>query len=115
MSFQFETYQMFLVISTVLGSIVGMIKIMGNQINKNIQQNFESTNLKIEQVAKQAEEGQKEIRALERQFLEFKADMPFRYIARDDYIRGQTVLEQKLDAVAQKLENVQIKQGMKND
>jgi hypothetical protein len=44
--------------------------------------------------------------------LEFKADMPFRYIARDDYIRGQTVIEAKLDAVAEKLEKVQIKQGL---
>lgn len=38
--------------------------------------------------------------------------MPFRYIARDDYIRGQTVIEAKLDAVAEKLEKVQIKQGI---
>ena len=112
MTLQLEAYQAFIVLSTIFGGVIGMIKIMGNQINKNIQQNFESTNLKIEQVARQAEEGQKEILALERQFLEFKADMPFRYIARDDYIRGQTILEQKMDAVAQKLENVQIKQGM---
>lgn len=112
MIIELESYQAFMVLSGILGSVVGMIKIMGNQINKNIQQNFESTNLKIENVAQQAAEGQKEIRALERQFLEFKADMPFRYIARDDYIRGQTVLEAKVDSIAQKLENVQIIQGM---
>ncbi|WP_336033367.1 hypothetical protein [Acinetobacter bereziniae] len=113
MIIELEPYQTFMVLSGILGGVVGMIKIMGNQINKNIQQNFESTNLKIENVARQAAEGQKEIRALERQFLEFKADMPFRYIARDDYIRGQTVLEAKVDSIAQKLENVQIIQGMK--
>ena len=113
MTLQLEAYQVFLIVSTVLTAVIGTIKIMGNQINANIQQNFESTNLKIEQVAKQAEEGQKEVRALERQFLEFKADMPFRYIARDDYIRGQTVIEAKLDALAEKLEKVQIKQGIK--
>ncbi|QQC83011.1 hypothetical protein I9054_012275 [Acinetobacter bereziniae] len=112
MIIELESYQAFMVLSGILGGVVGMIKIMGNQINKNIQQNFESTNLKIENVARQAAEGQKEIRALERQFLEFKADMPFRYIARDDYIRGQTVLEAKVDSIAQKLENVQIIQGM---
>lgn len=113
MIIELEPYQTFMVLSGILGGVIGMIKIMGNQINKNIQQNFESTNLKIENVARQAAEGQKEIRALERQFLEFKADMPFRYIARDDYIRGQTVLEAKVDSIAQKLENVQIIQGMK--
>ncbi|WAU72883.1 hypothetical protein [Acinetobacter sp. TR11] len=112
MTFQLEAYQVFLILATVIGSVVGMVKILGNQINRNIQQNFESTNQKIEEVAKQAAKGQEEIRALERQFLEFKADMPFRYIARDDYIRGQTVLESKLDALAEKLEKVQIKQGV---
>lgn len=112
MIFQLEPYQVFLILATVIGSVVGMVKILGNQINRNIQQNFESTNQKIEEVAKQAAKGQEEIRALERQFLEFKADMPFRYIARDDYIRGQTVLESKLDALAEKLEKVQIKQGV---
>ena len=112
MIIELESYQAFMVLSGILGGVIGMIKIMGNQINNNIQQNFESTNLKIENVAQQAAEGQKEIRALERQFLEFKADMPFRYIARDDYIRGQTVLEAKVDSIAQKLENGQIIQGM---
>lgn len=114
MTFQLEPYQVFIILSTAIGAIVGMIKIMGNQINKNIQQNFESTNQKIEEVAKQAAKGQEEVRALERQFLEFKADMPFRYIARDDYIRGQTIIEAKLDAVADKLEKVQIKQGIQS-
>ena len=56
--------------------------------------------------------GQEDLRKLEREFLQFQADMPFRYIARDDYIRGQTVIEAKLDAVAEKLEKVQIKQGI---
>ena len=112
MTIQLEAYQIFLVLVTVIGAVIGMIKLLGHQINSNIQQNFESTNQKIEEVARQAAKGQEEIHTLERQFLEFKADMPFRYIARDDYIRGQTVLESKLDAVAEKLEKVQIKQGV---
>ena len=112
MTLQLEAYQAFIVLSTIFGGVIGMIKIMGSQFYKNILHIFVSFYLRIEKGARQAEEGQKEIRALERQFLEFKADMPFRYIARDDYIRGQTILEQKMDAVAQKLENVHIKQGM---
>ena len=113
MTIQLEAYQVFLILSAVLSAVAGMIKMMGSQINKNIQQNFESTNQKIEEVSRQAVKGQEEVRELERKFLEFKADMPFRYIARDDYIRGQTVIEAKLDAWAEKLEKVQIKQGIK--
>ena len=113
MTIQLEVYQVFLILSAVLSAVAGMIKMMGSQINKNIQQNFESTNQKIEEVSRQAVKGHEEVRELERKFLEFKADMPFHYIARDDYIRGQTVIEAKLDTLAEKLEKVQIKQGIK--
>lgn len=112
MTIQLEIYQFIMILIAVLSTVVGTVKILWGRIEKSLELNFTTTNLKIESVAAQSAEAQKEIRALERQFLEFKADMPFRYIARDDYIRGQTVIEQKLDAVAQKLENVQIKQGM---
>ena len=49
MTIQLEAYQVFLILSAVLSAVAGMIKMMGSQINKNIQQNFESTNQKIEE------------------------------------------------------------------
>jgi septal ring factor EnvC (AmiA/AmiB activator) len=110
MTIVLEPYQLFMMAVAVIGALVGMIKLLGNQIKANIDQHFLTTNLKIEEVARQATKTQEETRQLERQFLEFKADMPFRYIARDDYIRGQTVIEAKLDAVAAKLEKVQLQQ-----
>ena len=42
-------------------------------------------------------------RALERDLLEFKAQLPEVYVRRDDHIRSQTVIEAKLDAVAARL------------
>ncbi|MDS7929610.1 hypothetical protein RMB13_08975 [Acinetobacter sp. V102_4] len=113
MTIQLEAYQVFLVLSGVISAVFGMIKLMGNQINDNIQQNFESINQKIEEGSRQNLKSQEDLRKLEREFFQFQVDMPFRYIARDDYIRGQTVIEAKLDAVAEKLEKVQIKQGIK--
>lgn len=47
-------------------------------------------------------------RAVERDFLKFQRDMPLEYVRREDYIRGQTVIESKLDAVYSKLELVRI-------
>ena len=46
---------------------------------------------------------------LEREMLQLKADMPLQYVRREDYIRGQSVIEAKLDAVAVKLENAQLR------
>lgn len=43
---------------------------------------------------------------LEKEFMRFKADLPLNYVRREDYIRGQTVIEAKLDALYNKLELV---------
>ena len=46
---------------------------------------------------------------VEREFLKFQADLPMKYVMRDDYIRGQTIIEAKLDSLATKLENAQLR------
>lgn len=50
---------------------------------------------------------------LERDFLEWKAALPMTYVMRDDYVRNQTVIEAKLDAVALRIENLQLKGAAK--
>lgn len=51
--------------------------------------------------------------ALEKSFLQFQAELPLNYVRREDYIRGQTVIEAKLDALYSKLETVTQRQLMK--
>lgn len=46
---------------------------------------------------------------VERELLTMKADMPLHYVRREDYIRGQSVIEAKLDGIGVKLENVQLR------
>lgn len=48
---------------------------------------------------------------LERRFLNWKADLPLEYVRREDFIRNQTIIEAKLDGVALKIENAQLKGG----
>ncbi|MDO8933598.1 MAG: hypothetical protein Q7U97_14485 [Rhodocyclaceae bacterium] len=52
--------------------------------------------------------------SLERDFLKWQAELPLNYVRREDYIRGQTVLEAKMDALYSKLELVHLK-GSRND
>lgn len=47
--------------------------------------------------------------ALERDFLKWQAELPINYVRREDYVRGQSVIEAKLDALYSKLEVVQMK------
>jgi len=46
---------------------------------------------------------------VERELLSLKADLPLQYVRREDYIRGQSVIEAKLDALATKMENIQLR------
>lgn len=49
------------------------------------------------------------VQALERDFLTWKADLPIQYVRREDYVRGQVIIEAKLDTIYNKLEVVQLK------
>lgn len=51
---------------------------------------------------------------IERDFLTWKAELPVQYVRREDYVRGQSVIEAKLDALAGKLELIQLK-GVTHD
>lgn len=46
---------------------------------------------------------------VERDLLALRAELPTHYVRREDYVRGQTIVEAKLDALALKLENLQLR------
>jgi hypothetical protein len=62
---------------------------------------------------KRQAEGQADLRKLEREFLEFKADLPKEYVRqqdwqtyREDRVRAEAVLDSKLDAVGVQVKEV---------
>jgi hypothetical protein len=48
-------------------------------------------------------------RDLQRELLELKAELPERFVRRDDYIHNQTVIEAKIDGLALRIENALLK------
>ena len=50
---------------------------------------------------------------IERDLLRMQAEMPLHYVRREDYIRGQSVIEAKLDGLALRIENQALKGGQK--
>lgn len=61
---------------------------------------------RIEEQNKAESDGWKQ---LERELMELRADLPLQYVRREDYVRGQTIIEAKLDALYNKLEVVQFR------
>ncbi|MDR9944723.1 hypothetical protein MX989_01250 [Enterobacter sichuanensis] len=91
------------VISFLL-SLTGLMfacgKLLLAQILKRLNERFEA----LEIARRESELGWTR---LEREFLEFRADLPLHYVRREDYLRGQAIIEAKLDAVYNKIEFLQ--------
>ena len=51
--------------------------------------------------------------SLSKEFLEFQAKLPMTYVLRDDYIRGQAILEAKMDAVHKTLSEIYKMESLK--
>ncbi len=70
-------------------------KVLLSQIDRRLDQRFSS-------VERAAEDWSR----LEKDFLRFQAALPLEYVRREDYVRNQTVLESKIDALAGKFEQL---------
>lgn len=51
----------------------------------------------------------REWQRIEKEILLMKAELPDRYVRRDDYIRNQSVIESKIDGLAMRIENAILK------
>lgn len=97
-----------------LGAVWAFGKVLVSQFDKRLDDRFLS--IKVDLDKREADDAKvaAQLRQFEKEFLTFQRDMPIQYVRREDYIRGQTVIESKLDAVYSKLELVQI-QGARHD
>lgn len=84
---------------TLIGAFWALLTLLFKQFQRNITRQFEAL-----------EADSKEWSRIERELLTFKADLPLNYVRREDYVRNQSVIEAKLDALALKLENWQLKE-----
>ncbi len=124
MTVQVEFWQLITLLLSFLGFLFAAGKLLLSQIDRRLNDRFEALENAREQASKHWDEkfgavidqNRREAAgwaALEREFLRFQADLPLQYVRREDYVRGQSVIEAKLDALYNKLEVVQMK-GVSN-
>lgn len=80
---------------------------------KSLLSNHEQTSKRLDSIEAVNREEAAQWQRVERDLLRMQADMPLHYVRREDYIRGQSVLEAKLDGLGSKLENAQLR-ALKN-
>ncbi|WP_160286845.1 hypothetical protein [Pseudomonas knackmussii] len=103
MTLEVDVWQLISMLLGFLGVLFTLGKVLLAQIDKRLEQRFKAVETQVEN-----------FQNLERQFLRFQADLPLHYVRREDYVRNQTVIEAKLDALASKLEIIQIN-GARHD
>ena len=104
MTLQLELWHALLLAGGFLGVIAGFRRTPLGQIDKRLDERFKAQ-------AELLDGNTAKVDRLERDFLEFRADLPLHYVRREDYVRGQTVIEAKLDALYNKIELVQMRGG----
>jgi hypothetical protein len=124
MTVQVEFWQLITLLLAFLGFLFAAGRLLLSQIDRRLDDRFEAMEKAREEGGRHWDEkfatvidqNRREAEgwaALERDFLRFQAELPLQYVRREDYVRGQTVIEAKLDALYNKLEVIQIK-GAKN-
>jgi predicted Holliday junction resolvase-like endonuclease len=116
MTVQFELWQLITLLLSFFAAVGLAFRLFLSLINQGLDDRFKAmkeasataNNNLHEELKRQGRDIQK-MQDLERQFLQFQAELPNQYVRRDDYIRSQTVIEGKVDRIMQMIGSLQIK------
>jgi hypothetical protein len=121
MTIQIDVWQLIEAASGVLVFFLTIVAFLGrmlvNQFKGHVDEKFQTMEKARNTASTHWDQEFKKLdgtaRKLETDFLNWKAELPLQYVRREDYVRGQTVIESKIDSVMSKLEILQI-QGAKH-
>lgn len=100
MKVTFELWQLITLALALAGSFAGLGKLLLIQFERNVRAD-------IQRISADSDKW----RELELKFYQHLAELPVGYVRREDYVRGQGFIESKLDAIAGKIEKIQMTQG----
>lgn len=120
MKIEIELWQLITLLLGFFGACAGAGKLMITQMQRHLDLRFraqeearsanhEQVQHRLDKLEDSAKQEAGEWRRVEREVLEMQRDMAVRYVRREDYIRGQSVVEAKLDGLAVKIENLQLR------
>lgn len=118
MQVQIDLWELTLALAGLIGALASAVWLFGailvRQFKALLEARFSAIHADANKRADADAKVEQQLRQFEKEFLTFQRDMPLQYVRREDYIRGQTVIESKLDALYSKLELVQM-QRTKHD
>ncbi len=113
-SVQIEIWQLITLFVMYVGGVATAGWLLLGQIDKRMAERFAAMTVANTKMKEDTAKNTEAMRNLERDFLKFRGDLPLEYVRREDFIRNQSVIEAKLDAVALHIQNLQL-QRMHNN
>ncbi len=105
MQVQIDLWQLVMALAGLISTFAAVVWLFGTilvrQFKTQLDERFSKISDKDVEVTQQ-------LRQFEKDFAQFQIDAPTRFVLRDDYIRGQSVLEAKQDALFNKMEVVRL-------
>lgn len=98
MTVQLEAWHVVSLVAMLITAFWAVAKVLLTQAQRHQDRRFDTLEARIADEASGWDR-------MERELLQLKADLPLNYVRREDYIRGQSVIEAKLDGLATKFEN----------
>ncbi|KPA91381.1 hypothetical protein PF66_02264 [Pseudomonas asplenii] len=89
----------------LVGALMALLKLLVAAIERRLDQRFALMDGRFEELAKDSDR----LRQVELGLEKLRGEMPLHYVRREDFVRNQTIIEAKLDSLALKLENVQLR------
>lgn len=109
MLIELELWHLILLLIAFFGACAAAGKLLLAQTQTHIDQRFNQVSVSMTNLEKTNREEAHQWKQIERDLMALKADLPLNYVRREDYIRGQSVIESKLDGLATKIENSQLR------
>lgn len=99
----------------LLVSLSGLLIVMGKrqeqQYEKYLNARFETLQTLLTEVDTRGKQAEARVAEIERKLMDLRAEIPERYVRREDHVRSQTVVEAKLDALFLRIENLQLREA----
>jgi hypothetical protein len=94
-----------------LGFCFAGARILLAQFERHLDTRFKAHAEKLAEIKEASVREAERIAVIEQELRDIQIQLPQRYVAREDYVRNQSVIEAKLDAMAVRFENLILRIG----
>jgi len=116
---QIELWQLITLAITLLLAFFGAVAAAGKMLldlqGRSLDERFAKLQEQLDEIQESNREEARQWQRVERELMELKVDLPQRFVMRDDYVRGQSIVEAKLDGLAVRIENWQLRTAARGD